>query len=210
MRGGLAVLLLVFFSTLPVALPFLLFGDLYRAARVSDATGLVMLFVIGTRLRTPRRPAPHARGTDHGRDRRRPQRHRDPARRVSVATEYLPRPRGSSARTRRAGCAGTSIAGVVLAAYLLPAGIGDASLAGLPPEAGLYSCLFAGLVFWLFCSSRHTAVTVTSAISLLVGTSLGDLAGGDAGALRRARLGHRPHRGRAGLRGLGSSAPEAS
>jgi high affinity sulfate transporter 1 len=71
------------------------------------------------------------------------------------------------------------VAGVVLAAYLLPAGIGDASLAGLPPEAGLYSCLFAGLVFWLFCSSRHTAVTVTSAISLLVGTSLGELAGGD-------------------------------
>ena len=74
---------------------------------------------------------------------------------------------------------GDVVAGVVLAAYLLPAGIGDASLAGLPPEAGLYSCLFAGLVFWLFCSSRHTAVTVTSAISLLVGTSLGDLAGGD-------------------------------
>jgi len=49
-RGGLAVLLLVFFSTLPVALPFLIFDDLYRAARVSDATGLVMLFVIGTRL----------------------------------------------------------------------------------------------------------------------------------------------------------------
>ena len=75
---------------------------------------------------------------------------------------------------------GDVIAGVVLAAYLIPAGIGDASLAGLPPEAGLYSCLFAGLVFWLFCSSRHTAVTVTSAISLVVGTSLGDLAGGDA------------------------------
>jgi high affinity sulfate transporter 1 len=75
---------------------------------------------------------------------------------------------------------GDVVAGVVLAAYLLPAGLGDASLAGLPPEAGLYSCLFAGLVFWLFCSSRHTAVTVTSAISLLVGTSLGELAGGDA------------------------------
>jgi high affinity sulfate transporter 1 len=75
---------------------------------------------------------------------------------------------------------GDLVAGVVLAAYLLPAGIGDASLAGLPPEAGLYSCLFAGLVFWLFCSSRHTAVTVTSAISLLLGTSLRDLAGGDA------------------------------
>ena len=74
------------------------------------------------------------------------------------------------------------IAGVTLAAYLLPAGIGDASLANLPPEAGLYACLFAGLVFWLFCSSRHTAVTVTSAISLLLGSVLGEMADGDAGA----------------------------
>src|SRR6185503_12558715 len=79
----------------------------------------------------------------------------------------------------RPGLRADLVAGLVLAAYLLPAGIGDASLAGLPPEAGLYSCLFAGLVFWLFCSSRHTAVTVTSAISLVVGTSLGDIAGGD-------------------------------
>ena len=71
------------------------------------------------------------------------------------------------------------IAGVTLAAYLLPAAIADASLAGLRPEAGLYACLFGGLVFWLFCSSRHTAITVTSAISLLVGTSIGELASGD-------------------------------
>ena len=80
------------------------------------------------------------------------------------------------------------IAGITLAAYLLPAGIGDASLANLPPEAGLYACLFSGLVFWLFCSSRHTAITVTSAISLLVGASLVDLAGGDP-----ARFGRWPH-----------------
>src|SRR5262245_19207379 len=72
-----------------------------------------------------------------------------------------------------------SVAGLVLAAYLLPAAIGDASLARLPPEAGLYSCMFAGLVFWCLCSSRHTSITVTSAISLLMGTSLGALAGGD-------------------------------
>src|SRR5437899_12296717 len=71
------------------------------------------------------------------------------------------------------------IAGVTLAAYLMPAGLADASLANLPPEAGLYACLFSGLVFWLFCSLRHTAITVTSAISVLVGASLGDLAGGD-------------------------------
>lgn len=72
------------------------------------------------------------------------------------------------------------IAGITLAAYLIPAGLGDASLANLSPEAGLYACMFAGLIFWLFCSSRQTAITVTSAISLLVGASLGELAGGDA------------------------------
>jgi len=74
---------------------------------------------------------------------------------------------------------GDIIAAITLAAYLLPAALGDASLANLPPEAGLYACLFGGLVFWLFCSSRHTAITVTSAISLLVGASLGEIAGGD-------------------------------
>lgn len=71
------------------------------------------------------------------------------------------------------------MAGVTLAAYLLPAGIADASLANLPPEAGLYACLFSGLLFWLFCSSRHTSITVTSAISLLVGASLAEISGGN-------------------------------
>jgi high affinity sulfate transporter 1 len=71
------------------------------------------------------------------------------------------------------------IAGLTLAAFLLPAGIADASIANLPPQAGLYACLYAGLVFWLFCSSRHTAITVTSAISLLVGSTLGEMAAGE-------------------------------
>src|SRR3954469_21763358 len=71
------------------------------------------------------------------------------------------------------------VAGITLAAYLLPAGLGDASLASLPPQAGLYACLFGSLVFWIFCGSRHTAITVTSAISLLIGASLGEITGGD-------------------------------
>lgn len=74
---------------------------------------------------------------------------------------------------------GDIVAGISLAAYLLPAGLGDASLAGLPPEAGLYACLFSGLVFWLFCGSRHTVITVTSAISLVIGASIAPMAGGD-------------------------------
>jgi high affinity sulfate transporter 1 len=79
---------------------------------------------------------------------------------------------------------GDVIAGFTLAAYLLPAALGDSSLAGLPPEAGLYACLCSGLVFWLFCSSRQTVITVTSAISLLVGSSLGELSGGDGARFR--------------------------
>src|SRR6266576_2780389 len=74
---------------------------------------------------------------------------------------------------------GDVVAAITLAAYLLPAALGDASLANLPPQAGLYACLFGGLVFWLFCSSRHTVITITSAISLLIGASLGAIAGGD-------------------------------
>src|SRR5258705_9171351 len=83
-------------------------------------------------------------------------------------------------RNYRRGCFRLDLlAGITLAAYLLPASLGDASLARLPPEAGLYACLFGGLVFWAFCSSRHTVITVTSAISLLIGASLSEIAGGD-------------------------------
>jgi high affinity sulfate transporter 1 len=71
------------------------------------------------------------------------------------------------------------IAGITLAAYLLPAALGDASLANLRPEAGLYACLFSGLVFWIFCGSRYTVVSVTSAISLVIGASLGEITGGN-------------------------------
>jgi SulP family sulfate permease len=76
-----------------------------------------------------------------------------------------------------------AVAGITLAAYVIPAGLGDASLANLPPETGLYACLFSGLVFWLFCSSRHTTITVTSAVALLIGASLGGIAGGDTARL---------------------------
>jgi high affinity sulfate transporter 1 len=74
---------------------------------------------------------------------------------------------------------GDVLAGITLAAYLLPAALGDASLANLRPEAGLYACLFGGLVFWIFCGSRYTVVSVTSAISLVIGASLGEITGGN-------------------------------
>ena len=71
------------------------------------------------------------------------------------------------------------LAGITLAAYLVPAALGDASLANLVPQAGLYACLFGGLLFWIFCGSRQTVVSTTSAISLVIGASLGEVTGGD-------------------------------
>jgi high affinity sulfate transporter 1 len=74
---------------------------------------------------------------------------------------------------------GDVLAGITLAAYLLPAALGDASLANLPPEVGLYACLFSGVVFWIFCGSRYTVASVTSAISLVIGSSLIGMTGGN-------------------------------
>ena len=71
------------------------------------------------------------------------------------------------------------VAGLTLAAFMLPESLAYASLAGLPPQAGLYATMLAGLAFVLFFSGRHTVVAVTSAISLLLASELGAMAGGD-------------------------------
>jgi hypothetical protein len=45
--GGLAVCLLVFFCTFPVAVPFMFFSDAQLALRISNAVAIVMLFLCG-------------------------------------------------------------------------------------------------------------------------------------------------------------------
>jgi VIT1/CCC1 family predicted Fe2+/Mn2+ transporter len=46
-RGGLGVFLLVFLSTLPVAVPFLFVRDPYTALRISNGIAVALLFVSG-------------------------------------------------------------------------------------------------------------------------------------------------------------------
>lgn len=72
------------------------------------------------------------------------------------------------------------VAGVTLAAYAIPVSLAYASLAGLPPQQGIYCYLFGGALYALFGTSRQLAVGPTSAISMLVGTSVAAMAGGDA------------------------------
>ena len=77
------------------------------------------------------------------------------------------------------------IAGVTLAAYAIPVSLAYASLAGLPPEYGIYCYLVGGLGYALFGSSRQLAIGPTSAIAMLVGTTVAGMAAGDPGPLGR-------------------------
>jgi high affinity sulfate transporter 1 len=74
---------------------------------------------------------------------------------------------------------GDLVAGVTLAAYAIPVSLAYATLAGLPPQYGIYCYLVAGLGYALFGSSRQLAVGPTSAISMLVGVTLAGMADGD-------------------------------
>jgi VIT1/CCC1 family predicted Fe2+/Mn2+ transporter len=46
-RGAFSVFLLVFLSTMPVVIPFLLFSPLHRSIRISNAVAIAMLYITG-------------------------------------------------------------------------------------------------------------------------------------------------------------------
>jgi len=73
------------------------------------------------------------------------------------------------------------VAGVTLAAYGIPVSLAYASLAGLPAQYGVYCYLVGGFFYALFGSSRQLAIGPTSAISMLVGVTVADMAAGDPG-----------------------------
>ncbi|WP_011297383.1 SulP family inorganic anion transporter [Cupriavidus necator] len=72
-----------------------------------------------------------------------------------------------------------AVAGVTLAAYGIPVSLAYASLAGVPPQYGIYCYLAGGLAYALFGSSRQLAIGPTSAISMLVGVTIAGMAQGD-------------------------------
>jgi SulP family sulfate permease len=71
------------------------------------------------------------------------------------------------------------LAGVTLAAYAIPVSLAYSTLAGLPPESGLYCYLFGGIAFALLGTSRQVAFGPTSAIAILLGSTLATLAQGN-------------------------------
>src|ERR1700727_1432092 len=72
------------------------------------------------------------------------------------------------------------IAGATVWGLLVPESIAYAGLAGLPPQAGLYTLLVTLAAYAVFGTSRHLIAAATSAAAVLLASSVGGLASGDA------------------------------
>src|SRR5205807_671340 len=68
------------------------------------------------------------------------------------------------------------LAGIVSAILVLPQGVAFATLAGMPPEYGLYGAMLPTIVGALWGSSRHLVSGPTNATSLMVFATVGALA----------------------------------
>src|SRR5689334_10239532 len=93
-------------------------------------------------------------------------------------TSYFP-PARWLAEYRADFLRGDLIAGATLASYAIPVSLAYASLAGLPPQVGIYGYMLGGLGYALLGSSRQLAVGPTSAISLMIAGTVGTMAAGD-------------------------------
>ena len=79
-------------------------------------------------------------------------------------------------RIDRAALRADLIAGILGAVIVLPQGVAFATLAGLPPEYGLYAAIVPALIAALFGSSWHLISGPTNAISIVVFASMSALA----------------------------------
>lgn len=80
---------------------------------------------------------------------------------------------------RREWLAGDVLAGMSVCVIMIPSVIAYAGLMGLPPQHGLYAALVPLVVYAIFGSSRQVIVGPDIAISLLIASTIGPLAGGD-------------------------------
>jgi sulfate permease, SulP family len=69
-----------------------------------------------------------------------------------------------------------AMAGITLAALMIPLNIGYAQVAGLPPVVGLYTAILPMVAFGLLSSSHHLVAGPDAPIAALIGARLGALA----------------------------------
>jgi high affinity sulfate transporter 1 len=82
-------------------------------------------------------------------------------------------------RYRRAWLRDDVVAGLVLSALLIPAGIGYAEAAGLPAETGIYATIVPIVVYAVLGPSRILVLGPDSSLAPIIGAAVLPLAGGD-------------------------------
>ena len=70
-------------------------------------------------------------------------------------------------------------AGVLVVAIAIPLSMGMAEVAGMPPIAGLYSCVLPLIAYALFGSSRQLVIALDASTAAMVALAVAPIAGGD-------------------------------
>ncbi|HET7792243.1 MAG TPA: SulP family inorganic anion transporter, partial [Rhizobacter sp.] len=68
------------------------------------------------------------------------------------------------------------VAGLVVAAIVIPKALAYATIAGLPVQVGLYTALVPMAIYALFGASRQLSVSTTTTIAILTGSALASVA----------------------------------
>ena len=89
--------------------------------------------------------------------------------------QYFP-PLQWAGRVNRTSVGADAYAGLINAAIVLPQGVAFATIAGLPPEFGLYTAIITAVIAALFGSSMIMISGPTTAISAVLFTTLSDFA----------------------------------
>src|SRR5512139_3275628 len=72
------------------------------------------------------------------------------------------------------------VSGVVVGAIMIPVAMAYAQMAGVPPQAGLYSAIIGMAVYAIFATSRHLKITTSSTMSIMSIAVVAPLAAGNA------------------------------
>src|SRR5512137_712727 len=74
------------------------------------------------------------------------------------------------------------ISGVVVGMIMIPVAMAYAQMAGVPPQAGLYSAIVGMAAYAIFATSRHLKITTSSTMSIMSIAVVAPLAASDPAA----------------------------
>src|SRR5512137_1336645 len=72
------------------------------------------------------------------------------------------------------------VSGVVVGAIMVPVAMAYAQMAGVPPQAGLYSAIIGMALYAVFATSHHLKITTSSTMAIMSIAVVTPLAGGDS------------------------------